>query len=189
MEGPVSRKQMLLQCILLATSAAGCQAQSLPRACVEIPRVSDLTTALDTLMSGIDLSVTRAAELLSPVHPRTSRPRDGAGIGDSTAQRKLDDWWENDSTTVEWALARLATDPSLTGRYIAGLAAQGYRRLSGRPLLILAGLESNRSQDLPFDGLSAIRALETPAQEAVVFRYACDAAWLLLSLRSDRMYS
>lgn len=137
----------------------------------------------------MDSATQRASELLA--NSKKSSTGSGRGIrtNESAAQRQFNDWWKEDSATVQWALARLTTDRSIAGRYVTGLAAQEYLRLSGRSWPILASLEGNHTEDLPFDALSAIRTLDDLAEEAVVFRYACDAAWLLSVLRSDTSYA
>jgi hypothetical protein len=97
--------------------------------------------------------------------------------------------WNEDSVSVLWTLAELAATDEWDGRLTASAAASSYRRLSGASEPLLTWMEASASDYQRDVGLSAISWLTSQDHEEIVFRYACDAAWLLIAWANDTSYS
>ena len=96
--------------------------------------------------------------------------------------------WQQDPIQVTWSTAHLATDPTRASSDVARLAADWYLRHSGEAEPILSLLETTGDQSFRRIALRAIRPPISPAHARIVFRYACDASWLLAALRADTAY-
>lgn len=129
----------------------------------------------------------RQLALASEIRRRISAPP-----GDQPAPRMaplaIDSIWKQDSSAVEWALADVMGDAWSTSESEAILAGLTYAAYSGRsePLLMASVINAS-----PARQLIAMRAVHRPISqraELQVLRIACDAAWLLRTMKSDSTY-
>jgi hypothetical protein len=98
--------------------------------------------------------------------------------------------WRRDSVLTGHALSSIIADDEYFTAAAAKSAAAWYRVLSGRAAPVLQELELEGAPRTRDDiAFNAIERLDTPAEEALVFRRACDAGWQLIHLRRDRAYA
>lgn len=93
-----------------------------------------------------------------------------------------------DSAAVEWALAELATSPDVASRSTAISASHWYARYFGSARPILHFLQESGDDWYRSLALGAISRAPSAAEQGIIFAYACDAAWMLGTLRADRAY-
>ena len=102
--------------------------------------------------------------------------------------RELEALWRADSASVTWGMALLASNPDRASQTLAASAGAWYFSHSGRADPILIMLDDAGNPSYRWSALRAIRDKLTPTQGGIVFRYACDAGWLLSMLAIDSTY-
>jgi hypothetical protein len=101
----------------------------------------------------------------------------------------LDDLWKQDSTTVQWALAFMIGNDFAYTRREAIVAGALYKSYWGRGSPVLMSAILSMDENRRAEALRAVRMPLTPQEELVALRYGCDAAWQLLALNSDTVYT
>lgn len=127
--------------------------------------------------------VTPVLDTRAPHPPRTQ----AESLAFAQVRRRVDALWAKDSASIEWVLAWLAVDEDVSDLSVATNAAIEYRRLSGRPLPMLALMKDYAQDDgRRALGLQAITSgtLREDEQD-FVFRLACDAAQHLSPFVTD----
>lgn len=76
-------------------------------------------------------------------------------------------------------LAFLVSDAPVADPWVSDAAIHAYYAVFGQAYPILHFVETRGAYFSRLNALRAIRAIEDPAEEATVFSYACDAAWLV----------
>lgn len=76
-------------------------------------------------------------------------------------------------------LAFLVSDAPVAEPWVSDAAIHAYYEVFGQAYPILHFVETRAAYFSRLNALRAIRATEDPAEEATVFSYACDAAWLV----------
>lgn len=97
--------------------------------------------------------------------------------------------WRHDSAGMAWALAGMIAQSDQVTDEAAENAATEYRRHGGPSYLVVGWMDVMGDQRWRRFGLDAINSLSDSVEEEIVFRWACDAAWLLNAVNSDSAYA